>query len=155
MTSQVYNVLFVSFGESARGLIAQAILNHWAGEGFQAWCATDHDNQVNPLAVELLKSNQLWNGQRGMNFEQFLDSSLAPLIDFVISVGDRLAESLWNAFPGSPVKAQWPITDPAVVKGDLVRCKAAFRRAFSELENRVKLFALVWDNSSRAKILAA
>ena len=62
-------------------------------------------------------------------------------------------QALVTAIPGSPVKAQWRITDPAAVNDDPVRRKAAFRRAFSELENRVKLFALVWDNSSRLRFL--
>jgi protein-tyrosine-phosphatase len=154
MPPQAYNVLFVCAGESARGLMAQAILKRWADERFHAWCATGDGGEVHPLAVELLKSNQLWNDQRGVECEQFTGAS-APVMDFVISVGYKLPEGLWERFPDSPIKAQWHITDPAAVKGDPVRCKIAFRRSFTELENRIKLFVLAWGNSFRSKSLAA
>ena len=154
MPPQSYKVLFVCAGESARGLIAQAILNRWAGDRFQAWCATLDATEAHPLAVELLKSNQLWDGQRTTGCERFTDSS-APVMDFVISVGEKLPEGLWNRFPDSPVKAQWRITDPAAVKGNPVLCKAAFRRSFSELENRIRLFVLAWESSFRSRTLAA
>jgi protein-tyrosine-phosphatase len=154
MPPQVYNVLFVCADESARGLIAQAILNRWAGDRFRAWCTSGEAAEVHPLAVELLKSHQLWNGQRGAQCEQFTGSS-APAMDFVISVGEKLPDGLWSRFPDSPVKAQWRITDPAAVKGDPVRCKAAFRRSFIELENRIRLFVLAWGNSFKARKLAA
>jgi arsenate reductase len=154
MPPQTYNVLFVCAGESARGVLAQAILNRWAGEKFQAWCAAGETAEVHPLAVELLKSNQLWNGQQSAACEQFIGDS-APVMDFVISVGEKLPEGLWNRFPDSPQKAQWRITDPAAVKGDPVLCKTAFRRSFTELENRIKLFVLAWGNNFKSRTLAA
>ncbi len=153
MPPQVYNVLFVCAGEPARGLIAQAILNRLAGDRFQAWCATSETREVHPQAVELLKTHRLWSGQRGMRCEQFTGSE-APAMDFVISVGDKLPEAAWNQFSNRPVRAQWRITDPAAIKSDLVKSKAAFRHAFSELENRIKLFVLVWG-SPRSRTLAA
>lgn len=154
MPPQVYNVLFVCAGEPSRGLIAQALLNRWAGDRFHAWCATSETGETHPLTVELLKSHQLWNGQQGVGCEQFTGGG-APVMDFVISVGEKLPEGLWNRFPDSPVKAQWRITDPAAVKGDSVSCKAAFRRSFTELENRIKLFVLAWGNSFKSRTLAA
>lgn len=154
MPPQVYNVLFLCADDSARGIIAQAILNRWAGDRFRAWCMSGEGAEVPPLAVELLKSNQLWNGQRGAQSEQFTGSA-APAMDFVISVGAKLPESLWSRFPDGPVKAQWRITDPTAVSGDPVRCKAAFRRSFTELENRIKLFVLAWGNSFKSRKLAA
>lgn len=154
MPPQVYNVLFVCTGEPSRGLIAQALLNRWAGDRFHAWYATGEAAESHPLAVDLLKSHQIWNNQQGVRCEQFTGST-APVMDFVISVGEKLPESLWSRFPDSPVKAQWRITDPAAVKGDSVRCKAAFRRSFTELENRIKLFVLAWANSFKSRTLAA
>jgi len=88
-----------------------------------------------------------------MRCEQFADAE-APPMDFVISVGDKLPETVWSRFANHPVRAQWRITDPTAIKGDLVRCKLAFRHAFSELENRIKLFVLVWG-SPRSRTLAA
>lgn len=154
MPPQPYNVLFLCADDSARGIIAQAILHHWAGDRFRAWYTTGETTEVNPLAIELLKSHQLWNAQRGTHSDQFT-ASAAPPMDFVISVGAKLPESLWSRFSTSPVKAEWRITDPAAVKGDPVRCKAAFRRSFSELENRIKLFVLAWGNSFKSRRLAA
>jgi len=153
MPPRVYNVLFVCAGESARGLMAQAILNRLAGDRFQAWCTTSDRGEAHPLTVELLKSNRLWDGQHGMRYEQFV-SSAAPAMDFVISVGEKPPDSVWNRFADHPVKAQWRITDPAGVKGDAVMRKAAFRRSFVELENRIKLFVLVWGGA-KSRTLAA
>lgn len=68
---QTYKVVFVCAGESARGLIAQAILNRWAGDRFHAWCAvTGETGEVHPLTIALLKSNQLWTGQQDVGCEQ-------------------------------------------------------------------------------------
>ncbi len=153
MPPQVYNVLFVCAGDPARGLMAQAILNRLAGDRFQAWCTTEENTAVHPLAVQILKSNHSWNGQRAMRYEQ-LSGTEAPQMDFVISVGERPPDAAWSRFANHPVRAQWRITDPAAFAGDPIKCKAAFRHAFSELENRLKLFVLVWG-SPRSRRLAA
>jgi protein-tyrosine-phosphatase len=153
MPPRVFNVLFVCAGESARGLIAQALLNRLAPDRFQAWCATGDCGEIHPQTIDLLKAHRLWNGERCMRWEQFT-GIVAPEMDFVISVGDKLPESVWNRFPNYPVKAQWRITDPASLKGDPMPRKAVFRRSVVELENRIKLFVLVWG-SPKSRTLAA
>ena len=86
--------------------------------------------------------------------ERFVGES-APVMDFVISVGDKLPAVWWKKFPGSPIEAQWRITDPLVSIIDPMERKARLRRAFVELENRTKLFALVWGRSFEEPDLAA
>ncbi|GEM_PF-6871490 len=152
MPPRVFNVLFVCAGECARGLIAQALLNRLAPEKFRAWCAPN-DCEIHPQTIDFLKANRLWNDERCMRAEQFT-GVVAPAMDFVISVGDKLPESVWNRFPNHLVKAQWRITDPAGVKGDPMPRKAVFRRSLVELENRIKLFVLVWG-SPKSRTLAA
>ena len=149
-----YRVLFVSWGDSARGLIAQALLEKWNGERFRSWCASLHGQPGHPLILGLLESHRLWKDHESEPLERFVGES-APVMDFVISVGDKLPAVWWKKFPGSPIEAQWRITDPLVSKIDPMERKARLRRAFVELENRTKLFALVWGRSFEEPDLAA
>lgn len=140
----VFNVLFLCRGTSARGAMAEAILNRFGGDRFRGFsaCLTP-SNELHPMAVEVMHIHGLsTEGLRNRNWTDFRIPS-APRIDFLISVCEQAPAELWAAWPKRVVKARWGITDPAAVKrGDLER-RDCFRRAFRELETRIKLFVLL------------
>jgi len=143
MAHRALNVLFVCARNSARGFMAEALLNRFGRDRFRAFSASiEADAQVHPLTIEMLKGS----GLPASNLEQkglsdFMMPS-APRMDFVIIIGKDAGELPRN-FPGKPFIARWGITNPVEVNGDIVKQKLAFRRAFRELENRIRLFVLV------------
>ena len=142
MTAQrIYNVLFLCTGNSARSILAEALLNS-LGEGrFRAFSAGSFPKgQVHPMALELLKrSNLPAEGFRSKSWDEFAAPG-APPIDFVITVCDNAAGEVCPVWPGKPMTAHWGIADPAAVEGTDAEKAIAFRKALMELETRVKLF---------------
>ena len=143
MADRPHNVLFLCTGNSARSILAEALLNHWGQGKFRAFSAGSFPKgQVNPLAIELLEWASLpTEGLRSKSWDEFAAPG-APPIDFVITVCDNAAGETCPVWPGKPVTAHWGVADPAAVEDDAAK-GAAFRKALTELEARIKLFVNV------------
>ncbi len=156
MAQRTLSVLFLCVGNSARSIMAEALLNRFGCGKFTAFSAgTDPTGEIHPLAAELLRYHDFsFERLRSKPWTDFVGPS-APHIDFVISVCERPDDKIWNAWPYSTIKAHWRITDPAAVEGDAIERRNAFRHAFRELENRIKLFALLRHETGEERVHAA
>lgn len=138
------NVLFLCTGNSARSIIAEAILNHpMISQGrFRAFSAGSHPTgQVNPLALALLEKNHLpTEGLRSKNWDEFAAPG-APALDFVFTVCDNAAGEVCPVWPGQPMTAHWGVPDPAAVEGSDEDKHKAFFQTWHFLYNRISLFA--------------
>ena len=116
-----YNVLFLCSGNSARSIMAEALLNFWGAGRFTAYSAGSHPKgEVHPLAVEVLRRNNLRvDHLRSKGWEEFANAD-APPLHFVFTVCDRAAAEVCPVWPGQPMTAHWGIHDPAAV-GGLIR----------------------------------
>ena len=142
MPESRYNVLFLCTGNSARSILAEAILNH-AGHGrFRAFSAGSHPaGKVNPYAVDLLSKQGLAVADlRSKSWDEFAAAG-APSIDFVFTVCDNAAGEVCPVWPGQPMTAHWGIEDPAAVDGSDIEKERAFSTAFRFLRNRIDAFA--------------
>jgi protein-tyrosine-phosphatase len=136
-----YNVLFLCTGNSARSIMAEALLEHWGGERFKGHSAGSFPKgAVHPLALDLLENADLdTRGLRSKSWDEFAKPG-APEMDFVFTVCDRAAGEVCPIWPGNPVTAHWGAPDPAAVEGTQAEKRRAFREAYLVLENRIKLF---------------
>ena len=141
MNNKIYNVLFLCTGNSARSIMAESLINFWGKGRFRGFSAGSKPNgKVNPLALELLdRLNMPVNDLRSKSWDEFAEPG-APRMDFVFTVCDNAAQETCPAWPGQPMTAHWGVPDPAKVEGDDVKHMQAFRQAFRELENRIKIF---------------
>lgn len=149
-----YNVLFLCTGNSARSILAEALLNHWGRGKFRAFSAGSHPTgKVNPFALQLLERMRISaEGARSKAWDEFAQPG-APKLDFVFTVCDNAAGEVCPVWPGQPVTAHWGVEDPATVDGDDLARTNAFRRAFNILEHRIKVFASLPPASlDRAKL---
>ena len=135
-----YNVLFLCTGNSARSIIAEAILNFRGRPNFTAFSAGSHPTGVvNPYALRQLELSHLPTaGYRSKSWDEFSKSD-APLINFVFTVCDNAATEVCPVWPGQPMTAHWGIPDPAVT-GTEEQIRRAFRDAFVALDRRIGLF---------------
>ena len=142
MTHHPYNVLFLCTGNSARSIMAEALLNHWGQGRFRAFSAGSHPKgQVHPLALEMLQRMHLPTaGFRSKSWDEFATPD-APPLDFVFTVCDNAAQEVCPIWPGQPMTAHWGISDPAAVEGTDEAKLRAFRTAYRELDARIKIFA--------------
>ena len=138
--NKVYNVLFICTGNSARSIMAEAILNH-VGEGrFKAYSAGSHPRgAVHPLTLELL-SHQHYDttGLRSKSWDEFAQAG-APAMDFIFTVCDQAAGETCPVWPGQPMSARWGFADPAAVVGDNEKKHKAFTSAEFQIANRIRL----------------
>jgi len=139
--NRIYNALFLCTGNSARSILAESLLNTLGHGRFRAFSAGSFPKgQVHPMAIELLERTNLpTENLRSKSWEEFAASG-APELDFIFTVCDNAAGEVCPVWPGKPMTAHWGIADSAAVEGTDVGKASAFRKAFKELETRIKLF---------------
>lgn len=140
MAQRTYNVLFLCTGNSARSIMAEAIMNHRGAANFTAYSAGSHPARaVRPEALRQLEASHLpTTGLRSKSWDEFVRPG-APVMDFVITVCDDAANEICPVWPGQPLTAHWGIRDPAAVKGTDGQVQKAFREAFFLLDRRISL----------------
>lgn len=136
-----YNVLFLCTGNSARSIMAEAIMNHKGKRNFTAYSAGSHPSgTVRPEALAQLQAAHLpTTGLRSKNWSEFAQPG-APKLDFVFTVCDNAANEICPIWPGQPMTAHWGVSDPAAVEGTPEQINRAFRDAFFTLDRRIGLF---------------
>jgi arsenate reductase (thioredoxin) len=141
-TDRIYDVLFLCTGNSARSILAESLLNHWGQGKFRAFSAGSYPKgRVHPIAVELLKRMNLpAEYLRSKSWDEFAAPGTPP-IDLIVTVCDNAAGEVCPIWPGQPMTAHWGIADPATVEGSDAEKAFAFRKAFEELETRIKLLS--------------
>ncbi len=141
MTERRFNVLFLCTGNSARSIIAEALLNYWGKGRFRAFSAGSHPKgQVHPLALDVLRRARVpVDDPRSKSWDEFATPD-APPLDFVFTVCDNAAQEVCPIWPGQPMTAHWGIADPAAVEGTDEEKERAFSRALRELDARLKIF---------------
>ena len=142
MAEQIFNVLFLCTGNSARSILAESILRKEARGRFRAYSAGSHPKgAVNPFALKVLASLEYpTEGLRSKSWDEFAASG-APNMDFVFTVCDTAAAETCPVWPGQPMTAHWGIEDPAAVDGTDIQKEAAFVLAARYLRNRITIFA--------------
>lgn len=140
MNEKSYNVLFICTGNSARSILAEAVMNHLGRGRFRAYSAgSTPTGVVNPLAIETLKRLRLpAEGYRSKAWEEFAVEG-APRMDFVFTVCDRAAGEVCPIWPGQPMTAHWGMPDPAAVQGTPQEKRKAFLNTASLLRRRIEL----------------
>ncbi len=141
MSERVYNVLFLCTGNSARSILAEAILRKDGDGRFRAFSAGSlPKGAINPFALRLLrKLDYPTDDLRSKSWEEFAVAD-APVMDFVFTVCDNAAGEACPVWPGQPMSAHWGIEDPAEVVGTDIEKEAAFVTAFRYLKNRIAAF---------------
>jgi len=142
----VQNVLFLCTGNSARSILAEALIDHWGEGHFKGYSAGSFPKgEVNPLAIELLEQFGMPTEQmRSKSWDEFAAPG-GPVMDFVFTVCDQAAGEQCPIWPGHPITAHWGVPDPAAAEGSHAMRMLAFREAFAMLERRVKAFVELRD----------
>ena len=144
MSGPTYNVLFLCTGNSARSILAEAIMNNLAsGRGrFHAYSAGSMPKKhPHPMALDLLRKNHIsTDGLRSKSWDEF-EKTGAPPLDFVFTVCDQAAAEPCPVWPGQPMTAHWGVPDPAALQGSDDDKRRAFLEAFVALRRRIELFA--------------
>ena len=155
MNDTPINVLFLCTGNSARSILAEALINYWGRGKFRGYSAGSFPNgTVNQHALDILNrlNIPLVEAPRSKSWKEF-EGPDAPRMDFVFTVCDEAANEVCPIWPGQPLSAHWGLADPAAVVGPEADKVNAFRSAFRELENRVKIFiGLLFDQLDKAHL---
>ena len=158
MAERVYNVLFLCTGNSARSILAEAVLDTDGHGRFRAFSAgSQPKGQVHPLAIETLERvGYPVDGLRSKSWDEF-EGEAAPQMDFIFTVCDNAAGESCPVWPGKPLTAHWGVEDPAAVEGDGQR--QAFVDSLSYLKRRIELFLMlplqsIDEMSVRSKLAA-
>src|SRR5215467_14509275 len=141
MSDRPFNVLFLCTANSARSIMAEAILDKIGARKFRAFSAGSHPKgQINPQALQLLQSlgYDTW-GFRSKSWSEFADPG-APLLDFVFTVCDNAAGETCPVWPGQPMTAHWGLPDPAEAKGNPAGVALAFKDSYRMLNQRIGIF---------------
>lgn len=157
MSKPPYNVLFLCTGNSARSIIAEALLNNIGKGNFRAFSAGSQPvGQVNPHALMLLEKYRFPTGElRSKRWDEFAQPE-SPGFDFIITVCDRAAGETCPVWPGQPMTAHWGIPDPAAVEGDDEARHRAFHEAMNQLQRRISVFvSLPIEKLDRLKLQQA
>jgi arsenate reductase (thioredoxin) len=141
MTDQPLNVLFLCTGNSARSIIAEAIMNREGRGRFRAFSAGSHPKgEVNPYTIRLLESlNYKTDAFRSKPWDAF-EGPDAPKLDFVFTVCDDAAAEVCPIWPGQPMTAHWGMPDPAAAQGSPAEIALAFADTYRMMSNRIMLF---------------
>ena len=136
-----FNVLFLCTGNSARSIMAEAILNKLGRGKFRAYSAGSHPNgQVNPHTIRLLQSlGYDTSAFRSKSWNEFAKPG-APALDFAFTVCDNAAGEMCPVWPGQPMTAHWGVPDPAEAKGTPAEIALAFKGAYRMLHQRIGIF---------------
>jgi arsenate reductase len=135
-----YNVLFLCTGNSARSIMAEAIMNHKGRPNFTAYSAGSYPSgRVRPEALRQLETAHFpITSLRSKSWDEFAKPE-APKLDFVFTVCDSAAREVCPLWPGQPMTAHWGVPDPAAVQGTSEEVENAFRDAFFKLDRRISL----------------
>ena len=141
MADKIYNVLFLCTGNSARSVMAEALLNRWGQGRFQAFSAGSHPKgDVHPETLATLKLARLpIEGLRSKSWDEFAVPG-APEMDFVFTVCDNAAGEMCPIWPGQPMTAHWGFPDPAAATGTAAEVAAVFASVFKMIERRIQVF---------------
>lgn len=141
MSDRIFNVLFLCTGNTARSILAEAILNKDGKGKFKAYSAGSQPKDVvNPFAIKVLSSfGYSAEGAASKSWDVFATPD-APVMDFVFTVCDNAAGEVCPLWPGQPMTAHWGIADPAAVEGTDLEKEAAFVAAFKQMRNRISVF---------------
>lgn len=141
MSDQIFNVLFLCTGNSARSILAEAILNRVGSGRFKAFSAGSHPKgEVHPYALQLLKSlNHDTSFARSKDWSEFAAPG-APEMNFVFTVCDNAANESCPVWPGQPMTAHWGVPDPAEVEGTEAEKHLAFADTYRMMNNRISIF---------------
>ncbi len=138
---KIYNVLFLCTGNSARSILAEAILQREGLGKFNAYSAgSQPKGEVHPYALDLLKQlNHSTKGFRSKSWDEFAVPG-APKLDFVFTVCDNAAAEVCPIWPGQPMTAHWGVPDPAAVEGTEAEKRLAFADTYRMMKNRISIF---------------
>ncbi|MCW5772911.1 MAG: arsenate reductase ArsC [Rhodospirillaceae bacterium] len=141
MANKVFNVLFICTGNSARSILAEAILNREGVGRFRAFSAGSHPKgEVHPYALDLLRRlNYPTESFRSKSWDEFAQPG-APVLDFAFTVCDNAAGEMCPIWPGQPMTAHWGLPDPAACEGTEAEKRAVFADTYRMLSNRISIF---------------
>jgi arsenate reductase len=141
MSDEIYNVLFLCTGNSARSILAESLMRKDGSGRFRSFSAgSQPKGDVNPLALKVLaRMDYPVDGMRSKSWLEFAAPD-APVMDFVFTVCDSAAGESCPVWPGQPMTAHWGIEDPALIEGTELEKEAAFNTAFRFLKNRINIF---------------
>lgn len=139
MKSSPLKILILCTGNSARSILAEALINKYGGKRFKGYSAGSHPvGKVNPVAIALLDSfGHPVDRLRSKSWDEFTSPD-APVIDAIITVCDNAAGEVCPVWPGSPVTAHWGMEDPAAFKGKFHEKLSVFEQVYRELERRIE-----------------
>jgi arsenate reductase len=141
VSEKIYNTLFICTGNSARSIMAEAILNQFGKDRIRAYSAGSHPRgEVHPLTLKVLTERGYpVEGLRSKGWDEFARPD-APRMDFIFTVCDRAAGEACPAWPGQPITAHWGFADPVAVSGDPATQLKAFSNTQFQIATRIRTF---------------